>query len=80
MQKKISFNALQSILRVFNLFKRLNLLSDLDYIVQWEQRPQMVLVAGNVEYENPEDVYGCSLTFWDENGKLVYKVKFKVDK
>lgn len=79
MRKNISFKALQSFIRLLNLLKDLDLLNTIDYLVTWEKRPQMVLSQGEIEFEDPQDIYGCSIVFFDEFGQEVRKVRFSVE-
>lgn len=75
----VNFDEMQSIIRLLNLFRKLELLRVTDYLVAWESKPQMILgQMGSIEYETVEEVYGCSISFYDENGKEVSRTRYKV--
>ena len=59
------------------VLRRLSLFETIDYIVTWEQKPKLTFNRyGNLEYENPQELYGCTVTFWDEDGKEVSRTKY----
>lgn len=68
MRKHISLAELNSLIFLLNMLKHIGLLEQKDFMVTWEQRPKMILnQLGNFEFENPQEVYGCKIEFWDPN-------------
>ncbi len=64
------------VIGVLGLLKNIGLFEDgkVDYMVTWEKRPQLIInKLGNFEFQNPEEVYGCVITFWDMKDEMVMK-------
>jgi len=69
----VKFTELQSIIRILGLIKGLGLLTTIDYFVSWEKRQKRISESVAVN-----DVYSCSIRFFDVDGREGYVVKFKV--
>lgn len=79
MRKNISLNEFHSMLGVINILRKLGLIDPFEYTVTWEKKPQLVInELGEFEFENPEELYGCVITFWDENGVAKSKTRFNL--
>jgi len=79
MQKNISYEMLLNFVDVLSALKKLDLMGD--YLVTWERRPSMLInMDGYMEFEHPEEMYRCCITFWDDSlfsGSAI-KVRFNV--
>jgi hypothetical protein len=64
-------------MRLLDVFNALGILEGMDYLVVWEKRPKLTLNRlGNFEFVNPQEVYGASLSFWDDAGRVVATRRF----
>jgi hypothetical protein len=79
MRKNISLNEFEYIIKVISLLRKIGVLGTIDYVVTWEQKPKLIVNPwGNFEFENPQETYGCILSFWDEEGKVISTRRFKI--
>jgi hypothetical protein len=79
MSKNVSLDEFNSIVGLLQFLKSLNLLDPVDYMVTWEKKPQLIInKLGNFEFENPEEVYGCMITFWNDEGLAVSKQRYYI--
>jgi hypothetical protein len=77
MQRPISLDSFDAMMKLLDVLNSLEVLGGLEYLVIWEKRPKLTLNRlGNFEFVNPQEVYGARLTFWDEAGKSVSTRKF----
>lgn len=81
MPTNISYSALLGVIDLIEMMKRLDLMSD--YLVTWERRPSMMVTTnGELEFEHPEELYACCITFWGSNDTMmtdkIAKVRFNV--
>ena len=87
MRTNISLSELNSFVALLNLLKHLDLLEQKDFMITWEKRPAMIINRlGDFEFENPEEVYGCKIEFWDSDYDLMMgtngpssTIRFKVN-
>jgi hypothetical protein len=78
-QRQITFEAFKVFTRVLNTLTKLGALEQSKLMVTWEQKPKMVLSRmGDIEFENPQEVYGATVTIWDQHGNAVVKKKFNI--
>jgi hypothetical protein len=79
LRRTVSLTEFTSLQRMLNTLRTLGLLEGCDYMVTWEQKPLLIInQLGDFEFENPRNIYGCVITFWDEDGKEVSKTKFTI--
>jgi hypothetical protein len=77
MRKYISLSEFNVLMQVLETFRRVDLLEPASFIVTWEKRPKLTINRlGNFEFENPQEVYGVVLTFWDEMGNVICNRRF----
>jgi hypothetical protein len=64
-------------MQVLEMLRRIELLEPASFIVTWEKKPRLTINRmGNFEFENPQEVYGVVLTFWDEMNDVVCNRRF----
>lgn len=79
LRRTVSLSEFTSLQKMLNMLRTLGLLDTYDYIVVWEQKPVLTINhLGNFEFDNPQEVYGCVITFWNKDGKEVSKTRFKI--
>jgi len=82
MQKDISLKEFESIECLLLMLGTLGLADD--YTIQWEQRPKLIInQLGDFEFENPQETYGCVITFWEcedwiVNPVIISKTRFVI--
>jgi hypothetical protein len=71
MKHTITFRAFEKYVAMLGSLRRLGLLSECDFMVTWEKKPKMVLSRyGEIEFENPQEVYGATVTLWSDGGMI----------
>jgi hypothetical protein len=71
MKPTITFRAFEKYVAMLGSLRRLGLMVHCDFMVTWERKPKMVLSRyGEIEFENPQDVYGATITLWADNGMV----------
>lgn len=79
MPKNMNLKEFNEIVDVLQFLRKMGLTSPCDFIITWEKKPVMVLnKLGELEFENPEEVYGCVITFWDKVGNVISKTRFYI--
>lgn len=77
MRTYISLDDFQALIMLLDFMRSLELLEPASYIVTWEKRPKLTINRlGNFEFQNPQEVYGVVLTFWDEMNNVVCNRRF----
>jgi len=77
MRKYISLSDFNALMQVLEMLRRIELLEPASFIVTWEKKPRLTINRmGNFEFENPQEVYGVVLTFWDEMNDVVCNRRF----
>ena len=77
MRKCISLNSFQAFINLLDMMVRLGLLEPASFIVTWEKKPRLTLNRlGGFEFENPQEVYGMVITFWDEFSNVICNKRF----
>jgi len=66
MRKDISLSELNCFIALLSMLGDMGLLGNHEVAVMWEKRPAMIInKLGNLEYENPEEIYGCKIELLD---------------
>ena len=77
MRTYISLDDFQGLIMLLDFMRELELLEPASYIVTWEKRPKLTINRlGNFEFQNPQEVYGVVLTFWDDMNNVVCNRRF----
>lgn len=77
MRRYISLDSFDAMMKLLDVANALDVLGGLDYMVVWEKKPKLTInKLGNFEFENPQEVYGARLTFWDSSGKNLGSRRF----
>jgi hypothetical protein len=77
MRTYINLDDFQAVMMLLDFMRSLELLEPASYIVTWEKRPKLTINRlGNFEFQNPQEVYGVVLTFWDEMSNVVCNRRF----
>jgi hypothetical protein len=77
MRRLISLDNFESMMRMLAVMKDLGILDGVEYLVIWEKKPRLTLNRlGNFEFQNPQEVYGVTLNFWDEDGRRLGSRRF----
>ena len=77
MRTYISLDDFQALIMLLDFMRELELLEPASYIVTWEKRPKLTINRlGNFEFQNPQEVYGVVLTFWDDMNNVVCNRRF----
>jgi hypothetical protein len=64
-------------MNLLDCMRQMGLLAPASYMVLWEKKPRLTINRlGNFEFENPQEVYGAVLTFWDGRNKVVQQKRF----
>lgn len=70
------FELIQSMLHTL---KNIKLLDTIEFSITWEKRPVLIINRlGEFEFENPQEVYGCCITFFDEWGYEISRIRYGV--
>lgn len=77
MYKYISLSDFNVLIQMLDVLRHIDMLEPSSFIVTWEKKPRLTINRlGNFEFENPQEVYGVVLTFWDENNNIVCNRRF----
>ena len=77
MRRLISLDNFESMMRMLAVMKDLGILDGVEYLVIWEKKPRLTLNRlGNFEFQNPQEVYGVTLNFWDEGDRRLGSRRF----
>jgi hypothetical protein len=77
MRKYIDLSDFNSLMQLLEMLRRVDMLEPASFIVTWEKRPRLTINRlGNFEFENPQEVYGVVITFWDGVGNVVCNRRF----
>ena len=77
MPKNIELGKLNVMLDVIKMLKKLSLLEAVDYMILWEKRPKLTFSKlGDFEFDNPEELYSCLVTFWHKDGSIISRTRF----
>lgn len=77
MPTNITLDEFELMLSLLGTISTIGLLEPYDYMVTWEKRPQLLInKLGDFEFQKPEEVYGCVITFWSEDGSIISKRRF----
>lgn len=78
-KKCITFRKFKLFVGVLGTLKRLGILEQTDFMVTWEKKPRMVLSKlGDIEFDNPQKVYGATITVWNAYGIPLFRKKFSI--
>ena len=62
---------------LLDFMRSLELLEPASYIVTWEKKPRLTINSlGNFEFQNPQEIYGVVVTFWDDMSNVVCNRRF----
>ncbi len=79
MRKNISLDEFIKIQHLLAMLRNIGLLGAIDFGIIWEKKPQLIINRnGEFEFENPQELYGAIITFWDAEGKIISKTRFSV--
>lgn len=79
LRRTVSLKEFTSISKMLNTLRTIGLTEGYNYIIIWEQKPKLTINGmGEFEFENPQEVYGCVITFWDAEGLQVSRTKFTI--
>ena len=77
MRTYISLDDFQAVMMLLDFMRSLGLLEPASYIVTWEKRPKLTINRlGNFEFQNPQEIYGVVVTFWDDMSNVVCNRRF----
>lgn len=73
----INLDDFHVLITLLDSMKVMGFLEPAGYIVTWEKKPRLTINRlGNFEFQNPQQVYGVMLTFWDDMNNTVCNRKF----
>jgi hypothetical protein len=50
-------------------------------MVMWQKKPRLVLTRlGGLEFDNPQEIYGASITFYDGDGAVMSRSRYRIGK
>lgn len=77
MRRYISLSEFDTLMQVLETLRRVDLLKPASFIVTWEKKPRLTINRlGNFEFENPQEVYGAIVTFWDDMNNEICSRRF----
>ena len=77
MRTYINLSDFNVLMELLDSMRQMGLLAPASYMVTWEKKPRLTINRlGNFEFENPQEVYGAVLTFWDNRNKVVCSKRF----
>ena len=80
-RSKISVQSFMVLISMLTALRNMGLLGPASFMVLWERRPKLTINnLGSFEFDNPQDVYGAVIRFWDtESGDVISKVRFSLN-
>jgi hypothetical protein len=77
MRTSINLSDFNVLMNLLDSMRQMGLLAPASYMVLWEKKPRLTINRlGNFEFENPQEVYGAVLTFWDGRNKVICSKRF----
>ena len=77
MRTYISLDDFYTLMELIDSMRAMGFLAPASYIVTWERKPKLTINRlGNFEFQNPQEVYGVVLTFWDDVGNVMCNRRF----
>lgn len=77
MRTYINLSDFNVLMELLDSMRQIGLLAPASYMVLWEKKPRLTINRlGNFEFENPQEVYGAVLTFWDDRNKVTQQKRF----
>lgn len=77
-RKIMSVESFMVLIKMLSALKSMGVLYPASFLVLWERRPKLTINGlGNFEFDNPQDVYGAVIRFWDkDSGDVIVNVRF----
>ena len=77
MRTYISLDEFRALIMLLDFMRSMNLIEPASYVVTWEKRPRLTINRlGSFEFQNPQEVYGVVLTFWNDMNNVVCNRRF----
>ena len=77
MRTYISLDDFYALMEMVDTLRTMGFLKPASYIVTWEKKPKLTINRlGNFEFQNPQEVYGAVLTFWDDMSNVICNRRF----